>query len=63
MPSAKRTSFSWIALLQTNGLYANGFADATADLFSSVTLGQGTTGYMGYGRAQTNLRQFGCRQG
>jgi uncharacterized protein YegP (UPF0339 family) len=30
--------------------YANGFADATADLFSSVTLDRGTTGYMGYGK-------------
>jgi hypothetical protein len=28
--------------------YKNGFADATADLFSSVTLTPGTVGYMGY---------------
>ncbi|MEO1257353.1 MAG: DUF1508 domain-containing protein [Bacteroidota bacterium] len=29
--------------------YTNGFSDATADMFSSVTLTPGTDGYMGYG--------------
>jgi len=30
--------------------YANGFADATADIFSEVTLPNGKTGNMGYGK-------------
>ena len=33
--------------------YANGFADANAGMFSSVTLTPETVGYMGFGRHQT----------
>ena len=33
--------------------YANGFADANAEMFSNAVLTPGTVGYMGYGRHQT----------